>query len=1078
MHCPACSFANPDETRFCGGCGRPLPVLCPRCGAESPAGFRFCGHCGAALEEAEPGSGVHRAARSDEETAERRHLTVLFCDLVGSTALATSLDPEELREILREYQAVADTVIARYDGHIAQYLGDGILVYFGYPSAHEDDARRAVRAGLEIVAAFGELAERLIDQIGIRLDVRVGIHTGQVVTGVVGGGQRREQLALGQTPNLAARLQEAAVPGTVVVSSATQALVEGLFSLEPLGARALKGVSEPVAIYRVLGESGVHGRFELAVRQGLNPLVGRGRDLGLLLERFASSAERRGQVVLISGEAGIGKSRLVHTLRERVAHETGFWWVCRCSPFAQNSALHPLIEGTQKWLRFQREDSPEQRLDKLEAALAAQGLPLAEALPLLAAFLSLPLDGRYPPPQLTPQVQKERTLEALCRILVQMGHEKPAVLVMEDLHWIDPSTREFLDHLLERVASASVLVLLTTRPDFDLPWNERPHLTRLALQRFETAQIEEMVAGLTGGRRLPDEVLSHLVERTDGVPLYVEEMTKSILESGLLVDRGDRWELAEPLRPLSIPATLRDSLTARLDRLGTAKEVAQLAAAVGRRFSFQILAALTTLDQASLQRELGRLETAELVYRRGDPPFYVFKHALIQDAAYSSLLRSQRRRIHLQIAQLVEERFLGSLDIEPELLAHHFEEAGMPDRAVHYLQLAGQRATETSAYLEAIQHFRKAIELLLTLPEDEERARREIALRSVLGAVLIAIKGYAAVEVEQAFARARELCSMLDDPPDLFPVLYGLWVFNLARSYRGPTVDFADQLLDYARSSGNPLLEMAAHFAAGITTFYLGDFRASRDHFDRVFERYDPGQHQLLIQSFSDDVGIFSSVQVEWLHVLSGRLAEAAEREETALRLAEQLNDPMSLARCFVFSMMHQHELRDIEKTGELAERAKALSSEYRFPFWLALGKIGHGWVRTLQGHADEGIAEIREGVAFFHAIEQKLPLTYWLGYLVEALLAAGQLDEALATAEEALAMAAENVDSFYEAELLRLKGEILARRHQGAAAEACFRRAVEVAGRRGMRLLELRAEDSLGRLLQMQGQAAGPELR
>ncbi len=524
---------------------------------------------------------------------------------------------------------------------------------------------------------------------------------------------------------------------------------------------------------------------------------------------------------------------------------------------------------------------------------------------------------------------------------------------------------------------------------------------------------------------------------------------------------------------MSIPATLRDSLAARLDRLGTAKEVAQLAATVGRRFSFQILAALSPLDQTSLQRELGRLETAELVYRRGDPPFYVFKHALIQDAAYQSLLRSQRRRIHLQIARLVEERVLDSLDIAPELLAYHFEEAGMPDRAVHYLQLAGQRATERSAYLEAIQYFRKAIELLLTLPEHEDRIRREVALRSALGAVLIGTRGYAAEEVEQAYARARELCALLGNPPELFPVLYGLWVFNLARSYRGPTVEFADQLLAYAQSSGNPILEIAAHFAAGITTFYLGDFRASRDHFDRVFERYDPGQHQLLIQSFSDDVGIFSNVQVEWLHVLSGRIDEAVEREQKALDLAEQLADPMSLARCFVFSMMHQHELRDVEKAGELAERAMALSSEYRFPFWLALGKIGHGWVRTLQGKPHEGIAKIREGVAFFHAIEQKLPLTYWLGYLVEALLAAGRLDEAQETAEEALALAAENVDSFYEAELLRLKGETLARRHQGAAAEACFRRAVEIAGRRGMRLLELRAEVSLGRLLQAQGQGA-----
>ncbi len=465
MRCPACNCTNPDENRFCGGCGQPLPLLCPRCGAQSPPGFRFCGQCGAALGDASPAPAPPRTAWSGDDTAERRHLTVLFCDLVGSTALAGNLDPEELREVIRDYQAAAGAVIERYDGHIAQYLGDGILVYFGYPTAHEDDARRAVHAGLEIVGALGELSDRVAGRIGTGLAVRVGIHTGPVVTGIIGSTSRREQLALGQTPNLAARLQEVAAPGNVVMSAATHELVQGLFSLEPLGPQSLKEVSQPVEVYRVLGESGIQGRFEHAVRQGLSPLVGRRRPLGTLLERFAACAQWRGQVVLVSGEAGIGKSRLVHTLREMVSPEAGAWWVCRCSPFTQNSALHPLIEGTQKWLRFQREDSVDQRLEKLEAGLAGLEFPLAETMPLLAPFLSLPLDGRYPPLQLTPQLQKERTLEALCDILVRMGQEKPAVLVIEDLHWIDPSTRQFLDLALERVESAPVLALLTTRPE-------------------------------------------------------------------------------------------------------------------------------------------------------------------------------------------------------------------------------------------------------------------------------------------------------------------------------------------------------------------------------------------------------------------------------------------------------------------------------------------------------------------------------------------------------------------------------------------------------------------------------------
>jgi class 3 adenylate cyclase len=633
-------------------------------------------------------------AGREASDAERRQLTVLFCDLADSTTLAGQLDPEDLREVIQAYQATCAEVIQRFDGHIAQYLGDGLLVYFGYPQAHEDDAARAVRAGLSMVEALGTLNARLGRDRGIRLAVRVGIHTGLVVVGALGGGDRHEHLALGETPNIAARLQSLAAPDTVVISAATHQLVQGLFTCQALSTPTLKGVAQPLVVYHVRGTSEAQSRFEVAITHGLTPLVGREEETGLLRRRWEQATEGHGQVVLLSGEAGIGKSRLVQELREHVGPAGVARMTFRCSPYAQHSSLYPMIEHLQRFLQWQREDTPETKLATLGRVLQGYHLPLHDVVPLFAALLSLPPPAHYPPLALSPQQQQQQTQAAWLAWLMEETERQPLLMVWEDLHWADASTLEWLGLLIDQAPTSRLLTLLTYRPEFRPPWASRAHLTQLTLSRFTRPQGEAMVTRVASGKALPGEVLQQIVAKTDGVPLFVEELTKMVLESGLLQEREDHYALTGPLPPLAIPTTLHDSLMARLDRLATVREVAQLGATLGREFTYELLQAVWPLDEETLQRGLRRLVDAELIYQRGLPPQarYVFKHALIQEAAYQSLLKSTRQRYHQQIAQVLETRFPDIVKTQPELLAHHYTEAGLNAQAVGYWRRAGQRA--------------------------------------------------------------------------------------------------------------------------------------------------------------------------------------------------------------------------------------------------------------------------------------------------------------------------------------------------------------------------------------------------
>ena len=987
----------------------------------------------------------HLPSDTPAAAAERRQLTVLFCDLVDSTALARRLDPEDYRDVVRTYQATCGAVIQRFEGTVAQYLGDGLLVYFGYPQAHENDAQRAVQAGLEILDAIAPLTAQLVADKGLRLAVRLGIHTGLVVVGEVGGGGRQEQLALGDTPNIAARLQSLAAPDTVVVSEATWRLVQGYFACDDLGPQSLKGVETPVQVYRVLGTSGAQSRLDVLSPRGLTPLVGREAEIALLRERWTQAQDGLGQVVLLSGEAGIGKSRLVVALKEQVAAEPQAWLTpCQCSPYYQNSALYPMIDLLERVvLQFDREETPQQKYSKLEGFLVQHGLPLPEAVPLFAALLSLPLTADYTPLPLSPEQQKQKTMQALLTVLLRIAAQQPVLFVMEDLHWVDPSTLELLSLLVDQGPTTRILALLTFRPDFSPPWTGRSHFTQVTVHRLPRRQAVEVIRQVAHGKVLPPEVVEQIVAKTDGVPLFVEELTKMVLESDLLQEREDRYELAGPLPPLAIPATLHDSLMARLDRLGTVKGLAQLGATLGREFSYELLQAVSPWDEGTLQRGLHQLVEAEFLYQRGAPPqaTYLFKHALIQDAAYQSLLRSTRQQYHQRIAQVVEARFPELCETQPELLAHHYTEASLIMQAMPYWQRAGQRAIERSANLEAVGHLTTGLEVLKTLPDTGERTQQELALLTTLGPAMIVIKGYGAPEVEDTYLRARELCQQVDDPAQLFPVVRGLWNRYLMRAEHQQARELGERLLSLAHSLHNPASLIEAHRVFGTVLWNRGELPLAYEHLEQGIALYKPHQHRTLAFRYGADPGVvcrFYAAVVLWSR---GYPQQARRRMEEALTLAQEISHPHSLAFVLVFAAILHRLCGEVQAAYARADMATLLAAEQGIAQWFAGGTILRGWAVAAQGQAVEGVTQIYQGLAAWRAAWAEVLRPSWLALLAEAYAAGNNPAGGLHGLAEALVLVEATGERWYEAELYRLRGELLLQHAiaESGEAEVCF---------------------------------------
>jgi class 3 adenylate cyclase/predicted ATPase len=1025
------------------------------------------------IQETHPPHAPPPEPRSPE--AERRQLTVMFCDLVDSTKLSSQLDPEEYRDVVRAYQRVCTEVTQRYEGHVAQLLGDGLLIYFGYPQAHEDDAHRAVRAGLGIVEAIGTLNTSFAQTKGITLAVRLGIHTGLVVVGEMGGAGRQEQLALGEVPNVCSRIEGLAAPNTIAMSEATYRLVQGYFECQDLGAQTLRGVAEPLHVYRVLQASGARGRLDVAVTRGLTPLVGRESEITLLLERWEQVKVGQGQVILLSGDAGIGKSRLVHMLTEHVAHEPHTRWECRSVEYSQNTALFPLVDLFQRLWRFEAHETPAAKLETLEQALSQYRLPVEESVQLFAPLLSLPLpEHHYPPLNLSPQRQRQKTLETIVAILQEHAEQQPVLFILEDLHWTDPSTLELLNLVIEQIPTASVLVLLTCRPTFQPSWSHRSYLSEITVNRLSHTQVAQIVTCMTDGKTLPQEVLGQIVEKTDGVPLFVEEMTKAILEAGYLKEVHGHYELTGSLRALTIPVTLQDSLMARLDRLVTAKGIAQLAAVLGRQFAYALLQRVSQVDAMTLQRELGRLVDAELVYQRGVPPqsTYVFKHALIQDAAYASLLKSTRQHYHQQIAQVLEEQFVEIAETQPELLAYHYTEAGRTEKAVYYWYQAGQRASERSAHVEAIAHLRQGLALLQTLPETPQRLQREVDMLLALGASLLAVRGYAAAEVRETYTYARQLCEHLDDPHQLFIMLRGLWNYYQGRAEYRMAHELGEQLLTLAQQTQDSAMLVVAHRVLGSTLFYLGEITSAHTHFTQGIALYDPTQHRTSAFLYGEDAGVVCHSYAAWTLWCLGYPAQGQTQMDEALTLAQQSAHSFSL--CYVLSAaawLHQF-CREVHAAQEYAAVAISVATEQEFPYWRVMSCILQGWSLAHQGQVNEGIAQILQGLTAWRAISAELSRPYFLALLAEAYGIQGEPEAGLTALAEALTLAETTGERWYESERYRLKGALLLQQssdHQ-AEAERCFQHAIAIAQNQQAKSWELRAATSLARFWQRQG--------
>jgi class 3 adenylate cyclase/tetratricopeptide (TPR) repeat protein len=1002
--------------------------------------------------------------------AERRQLTVMFCDLVGSTALSTGMDPEDLRDVIASFQNRCSAAIKRYDGFVAKYMGDGILVYFGYPRAHEDEAERSVRASLDIVDAMAELNAEVPRPPGIELAVRIGIATGPVIVGdQIGEGTASETAVVGETPNLAARLQALAQPNQIVVSAATRVMLGDHFDVEDLGAYELKGFVEPVPVWRVLSARDVESRFA-ATRTGSSaPLVGRQEEMGLLLRAWDGSSRGRGQVVLIQGEAGVGKSRLVEGLREASAKDH-IWVAIRCSPFHTASAFHPIIEHLKRVFGWQPEDTAQLHLAKLEAGLGGfRTLPLSESARLFADLMSVPApEDRYPHLAMTAQQQRDATLDAVVAWLIETAEGTPVLMAWEDLHWADPTTLETLGMLIEQAPTAAMLVVATYRPELTPPWPQRSHMIPITLNRLERPEVETMVGHLAGGRPLPGEVVEHIVAKADGVPLYVEELTKAILGSRVLEARGDAYVLMGALAQLHIPATLQDSLMARLDRAPRLREVAQLGSVLGREFAYDMISALAGIEEEILQGGLGQLVVDELLYQRGRPPRsrYLFKHALIQDAAYQSLLKRTRQQYHERAAKLLEDRFPEVASTQPELVAHHYTEANCPAQAIAYWLKAGAAAASKSANVEAIDQFRRGLALVEALPDMRERAERELDLHMALGPALFATQFARHPDIGRTYARVWELCQQLDDHSREFTALRGLFLHYVNLLDMEKAQHFAEEALSVAERLDDAARLVGAHMALGVSLFFQGKLEPALAQFRRSFELFDPNMQ------FPDWPGSHPGVQCRFFPMLVswmlGYPDRSLEELRAAVRSAETLGHPFTLAQTLCYAALNHIFRHEPSAAADFAGRALRICEEHRITQYHAFALCANGWVLVVSGASEKGLAHIAQGADGFGTGAWQHIL---LALQADAQLAIGKSKAALASVTAGLQAVEKAGGAPLEAELWRLKGEaLLAGAGTVSEAETAIEQGIDVARRQNAKSWELRAAMSLARLRRQQG--------
>ena len=1011
-----------------------------------------------------------RVATQTGGSAERRQITVLFCDLVGSTELATRLDAEELREVMQRYRRACTDVVARYDGHVAQYLGDGLLIYFGWPLAHEDDAERAVRSGLDIVQAVRGV------RTAEKLAVRVGLATGPVVVGRSAvDGNAEAQLAIGETPNLAARLQSMAGANQVIIGASTRKLVGDAFELKDLGTRVVKGVAEPQQVWRVDALRRSTGRFE-AVQAGraMTPFVGRDEELAQLLRRWQQACDGDGQVVTIGGEAGLGKSRLARAVRDAVAGHRHAMVRYQCSPYHVNSALYPFLEQTEFAAAIARDDGPEARFEKIAAMVARDGAEVGTVAPLLAAALGVPT-GPFTLPQETPQKRKERTLAAFADIIAARARREPLLLLFEDVHWIDPTSQELLDALVSQVHALPVLLVATHRPEYTPAFAGRVGVTSITLSRLGRRQSTQLVERVTAGRPLPPEVQAQILAHADGVPLFVEELTRSVIESGLVRDAGDRYAVDTPAVALSIPTSLRDSLAARLDRLGRAKELAQIGACIGREFTYELLAELSPLPPDELDAGLAVLVDAGLMSSRGrsSTAVYTFKHALVQDAAYDSLLKGHRAQVHASVAEAVERRFPERVESQPEWLAHHHTQAGHAGAAIPLWTRAGTLAMGRVALREAVAHLSQGLALVPQLPESAERDNIELSVREQLNAAISGLRGWAAPDINDNASAILRLARTQGNTQSLLLGLWWMWTSTITQGRIADSVPWAEQLLDEGRAANDLDLRIFGHAACMVSAFLGGRFLEAQAEADRALALYDPHRAERWVQLTGYDLKTFVEVYACQMLWMLGYPDRAKRLSESSRAHAESVGHAFNRVWAVVFGAYVYAYTREPDRLLALTGEAERLAREQGIAFIQTVSVPQAVGVATLEAGGDaEAVALLRRGIEAWTHHGGNVRVPYLKSRLAEGLARLGDLDAALDVIEQCLAQIERPAwqEREWLAEVLRVKGTILARLRRGEAAEATLRSAVDCARAQRARGWELRASTSLASLLAQSG--------
>jgi len=1044
MRCSKCKSDNREGRKFCAACGAPLVVTCPKCGASNQPEERFCGECGTALAEVAGAGRVEATPIALSSAGERRHLTVLFCDLVGSTEIAARLDPEEWRETVAAYHRTAAEAINRYGGHVAKYLGDGVMAYFGWPEAHDNDAERAARAGLAILDAISKLEQPPRP----KLLARIGVDSGGVV---VGTGAGKDADIFGDAPNMAARVQAAAEPGTVLITAATHRLVSGLFVVEERGAQALRGITPSVDLYRVIRPSGMRGRLAAtAAVRGMTPFIDREEELRILLNRWERAREGEGQVVTIVGEAGIGKSRLMQQFQDQIAADRHTWLECSTAAFFQNTPFYPIAEMLQQTFHFHLNQNTEHRLAALEASLAMAGLNLADTVPLIASLLELPLGGKYQPSSLPAEQQRKGLLAALAAWTIGFAKAQPLVMATEDLHWADPSTLELSQILVEQGATAPLMLLYTARPEFRAQWPLRAHHTQITLNRLSARHVRAMVGQVAAQKALTEETLNTVVERTSGVPLFVEELTRAVLESGVAKLTGRE-----------IPVTLHDSLMARLDRLGSAKELLQIGAVIGSEFSYELLRAVALMPEERLQHALLNLTDAELLYVRGIAPdaTYMFKHALIRDAAYEALLKSRRKELHRLVAKTIDERFPALKEAQPELLARHWTEAGEIELAITEWSRAGTAAEAENAFKEAQESYQQTLALIELLPETPQRDLRELGLRQSVVRMLFITRGYSAPESIEAADRAVTLAEKTGNLRQLINLILSRGFTAVIGGDLLNGTALADRALELAAGETSPSVLGRVHLLQMMARYYRGDLIGAEHHFEAGLGSFEHPAFQRI-----PGVAIAAFNYATWTAWTQGRSNIARERMELMMAAANR-NNPYDVVFSGRFAAETKLRMREYADAERLASQVLDLAEKHQFVEMAATARCILGVARVQLGSPAEGGLLIEQGNATLLEVGER----WWTGWVAIAQASAGALGDALETMERTLASGLTR-GLVNRPEDIRFFGELRLKLGQTKAAEADFHEAIALAQEIGAKAWELRATTSLARLLRDSG--------